>query len=166
MVPFNIFTTITVSIALVTALPVKELVGSYTISKRASGTLNGILPTSSPAYLPSFPFHGIEPLDPIPTGPITLTNVFKTSDYPPVWTAPDLDHPEVKAAVESIDWNFVPTCNPSGPLDEYDIQNDEVCWWTTTQCTTPKVSYLPADTKFCPEVGHFGLVSSVRNITR
>lgn len=167
MVTFSTFITIAASITLVIALPVNELDSSSitrTIYKRVSGTSDGILPTSSPTYLPSFPFHGIKPLNPIPTGPISLTNTFKTSDYPPVWTAPDLNHPEIQAAIQSIDWTHVPSCDPSGSPDAYDTQTDEACWWTTTQCTTPKVPYLPDDIKFCPKVGDFGLVRT--NINR
>jgi hypothetical protein len=159
MVVFSTFIVFAALITLVIALPISKPVGSFTTPTKATGTSNGILPMISPAYLPSFPFHGVKASSTIPTGPIPLTNTFKVRDYPPLWTAPDLNHPGVKAAINSIDWDYVPDFDPSsGTPDTYDIENDEACWWTASQCTTPNVPYLPEDIKFCPKVGDFGLV--------
>ncbi|CAO0792620.1 unnamed protein product [Mucor circinelloides] len=158
MVQLAIFSTIAASIALVAAGPINRgSSNATTTSTNATATSNGILATSSPAYLPSFPFHGITPLKPVPTGAITKNSSFKIADYPETWTQPDVNHPEVQAAIKAIDWAYVPKFKPRTEGMAYDGNKDEACWWTNTQCTTPKAKYLPADVKYCPKVGDFGL---------
>lgn len=174
MVQLTILSTITASIALVAAVPLSKTayinstsnttVTTASTSKRATSTSNGILANSSPAYLPSFPFNGVTPLNPVPTGAITKSSSFEADDYPEVWTQPDVSHPEVQAAIKSISWNHVPKWKPRTEDMEYDEDKDEACWWTNTQCTTPKATYLPDDVKFCPNVGDFGLVNITHKV--
>lgn len=150
MIKFYFFITLTVSIGFIAnALPVIE---------QRSPTQSGILPTSSPAFLPSFPYHGSTPLNPVPTGPIRSKSNLRKSSYPQPWTYPDVNHPEVRKAINAIDWNHVPNFAPRTMGMEYDEHLDEACWWTESQCTTPKVYYLPEDVKFCPNSQDFGLV--------
>jgi hypothetical protein len=76
--------------------------------------------------------------------------------YPTPWTKPDINHPEVQAAIKSIDWNFVPNSKIrekySGDLDfsHYNEQQDLDCWWSASNCVKPKISYLPPDLYTCP----------------
>ncbi|KAI7903726.1 uncharacterized protein BX663DRAFT_471752 [Cokeromyces recurvatus] len=120
----------------------------------------GVLANASPNYLPSFPYHGFKPLHPIPTGPIDISNrssIIKRENYPEPWVQPDVNHPEVQAAINSIAWNHVPNFTPRTANMEYDVGHDEACWWTKSGCTTPKVQELPMDTKYCKKIGDFGL---------
>ncbi|KAI8087013.1 uncharacterized protein B0P05DRAFT_533359 [Gilbertella persicaria] len=111
-----------------------------------SPTVQGILPVSSPAFLPPFPLHGVAPAS------------FNTANYPEPWRVPDTQHPEVQAAIRAIDWDYVPRFEPQHvDSAQYDSMTDEACWWSFTQCTRPKVSYLPDDVKTCPQPGDFGL---------
>lgn len=44
-------------------------------------------------------------------GPYNLTTTLDTTTlkgYPPTWESPDVNHPEVKAAIAKIDWTKVP----------------------------------------------------------
>lgn len=175
MVQLVILSTIATAITLVAAAPLSEsayinstsktIATTASTSKSATSTSNGILANSSPAYLPSFPFNGVTPLNPVPTGAITENSAFETDDYPEVWSQPDVSHPEVQAAIKAISWDHVPKWEPRTEDMEYDEDKDEACWWTNTQCTTPKATYLPDDVKFCPNVGDFGLVNITHKIT-
>ena len=126
-----------------------------------------ILPVSSPYYLPYFGVPDFTPKKETPRGPIERGTVsFDLQDYPDTWTNPSGDHPEVQAAVAAIDWNYVPnapirTAHGIGDLDmkDYDVKEDEHCWWSATGCFKPKVEYIPEDTHICSEPGDWGLVS-------
>jgi hypothetical protein len=172
MVQLAIFSTIAAAIALVVAVPLSESAyinsapkATATTSKKTTFTSDGFLANSSPAYLPSFLFNGITPLNPVPTGAILESSTFEIDDYPETWTQPDVSHPEVQAAIKAISWDHVPKWKPRTEDMEYDEDKDEACWWTNTQCTTPKATYLPEDVKFCPNVGDFGLVNIVCKVT-
>jgi hypothetical protein len=39
----------------------------------------------------------------------------------------------------------------------YDASKDPYCWWSDSNCVTPKVSYLPKDIYMCPNAGDWGL---------
>lgn len=156
MVKLAIFSSIAASIAIVSAVPVNG-----TAATNSSSTSSGILAMKSPSFLPNFPARSTEPLSPVPTGPITSNTSLKVEDYPEPWAAPDVKHAEVQAAIKAIDWTHVPKFAPRTAGMTYDDNKDEACWWTNTQCTTPKVSYLPEDVKYCPEVSDFGLVSYI-----
>lgn len=142
-----IFTTITFSILLVSAVPVTR-------------SSTGILPLKSPAYLPSFPAPKLTPKNPVPTGPLNYNIKFQNSHYPAAWSIPDTNHPSVKEAINSIDWSHVPKLQPRQQEESatLDPSKDYGCWWTSTLCTKPKVSYLPADVTYCKNPKDFGLV--------
>ena len=87
----------------------------------------------------------------------------KLQGYPEPWTSPSTTSPEVKAAYNAIDWSLVPKApvrkqksdgswvsNSDGPSDPY-------CWWSSTNCLKPKVSYLPQDLSTCDNDGDWGL---------
>ncbi|KAI9480751.1 MAG: hypothetical protein EXX96DRAFT_564053 [Benjaminiella poitrasii] len=163
MVHFTTLFTIASSLFLISsAVPISESKTSGTPTKHTiDGTKStGILPNASPSYLPSFPYHGFKPLHPVPTGPIDISNrasIIKRESYPQPWTQPDVNHPEVQAAIKSIAWDHVPNFNPRTKDMLYDAIVDEACWWTKSQCTAPKFHDLPSDTKYCKKVGDFGL---------
>lgn len=67
---------------------------------------------------------------------------------------------EYQALYNSINWNSAPKINPrtmaaTGGLDTtgYDVANDPDCWWTASQCTTPKAAGVLKDISACPEPG-------------
>lgn len=128
-----------------------------------SKTWTGIFPTSSPTYYPDFPFSGVEEQVPVPTGPLVRV-ALNVEPYPKLYTTADTTHPEIKAAIDSIDWDYVPNIpvRSSDSGDNYDYNEDPDCWWSQTECTTPKVSYLPKDVSYCTNPGDFGLVCSTR----
>lgn len=83
--------------------------------------------------------------------------------FPETWKAPPTDLAEVKAAYNSIDWTKVPNApirrqNPDGSwVSTSDGANDPYCWWSSSNCLTPRVSYLPPDLYTCPNKGDWGL---------
>lgn len=86
------------------------------------------------------------------------------SKYPEPWSKPDIDHEEVQAAINSIDWDLVPDANIRvlngfGDIDfaAYDENRDSDCWWSASNCKEPKVDYLPEDIYTCPHKGEWGL---------
>jgi hypothetical protein len=162
MTRIPLFSTIAASIILATsAVPLDNTATRSLVGRSPkSPTHSGILPSSSPAYLPDFPFHGVVPLNPVPTGPLDDNSDLDESSYPSPWEQPDVEDEEVQRAISAIDWDHVPDFpvrGEDGPGD-YDYDEDPACWWTYTQCGTPKASYLPDDVKFCPNKGDFGLV--------
>ncbi|KAI8387489.1 hypothetical protein BD560DRAFT_363104 [Blakeslea trispora] len=85
------------------------------------------------------------------------------SGYPEVWESPPTDHAEVKAVYNKIDWSKV----PKAPVRKFDKNGnwvsdsdgpkDPFCWWSSTTCVHPKVSYLPPDIYTCNSDGDWGL---------
>ncbi|KAI9277804.1 hypothetical protein BY458DRAFT_432697 [Sporodiniella umbellata] len=117
-----------------------------------------VLPVESPAYLPKFPFYSTRAMKPVPTGPI-LRKPLNTQHYPSLWMIPDTTHPEVKKAIKSIQWDFVPPLAPRPTQGNitYNDSKDPDCWWSRTECTIPKVKYLPPDIFQCEDRQDFGL---------
>jgi len=71
---------------------------------------------------------------------------------------------EYQALNNSINWNSVPNISPrtlgaNGALvtTGYDTVNDPDCWWTASQCTTPKAAGVLKDISACPEPETWGL---------
>lgn len=67
---------------------------------------------------------------------------------------------EYTALYNSINWSNAPniqprTMGPNGALvtTGYDTVNDPDCWWTATQCVTPKAPGVLKDISACPEPG-------------
>ncbi|KAF7724208.1 hypothetical protein EC973_001227 [Apophysomyces ossiformis] len=134
----------------------------------ASSTVGNYPPQSSPAWLSDVkPLPGNIQAYPandsaIPTGPFS-TSPISLQGYPQTWKSPPIDSPQVKAAINAIDWAKVPNitvrkAKSDGSVDMagYD-QSDPDCWWSATGCTEPKRKDVPADVKNCPQVGDWGL---------
>ena len=132
-------------------------------------TDTGILAQTSPAWLSSItPLAGNVQNVPasgaaIPTGALP-TVTLSTTDYPTPWEVPSTNSTEVQAAIAAIDWTKVPaapvrTANANGDLSftGYDANADPYCWWSDSNCVTPKVDYLPPDIYNCPNPGDWGL---------
>jgi hypothetical protein len=171
-----LFSTIAAAISLVAAIPLENAspvqqdasaavptgtTASSTSPSPISVTFSGILPSHSPTYLPSFPYNGHEKKSPTPTGALTYKPTFNVSSYPIPWDKPDLNNTEIQAAINSINWTYVPNIPPKNMTTDVTTYNsgaDPDCWWTVSTCGEPKLTYLPKDVKYCPKVGDFGLV--------
>ncbi|KAI8884401.1 carbohydrate esterase family 4 protein [Backusella circina FSU 941] len=116
--------------------------------------------TSTSVYLPQFQpkFPDVtNPTDVVTSynaGPYDNAATFSTSSalkgyYPAVGSVPTADQAEVQAVYQAIDWTKVPAATTG--------DNDPLCYWTNTQCTQPKVSYLPPDVSKCNNKGEWGL---------
>ncbi|KAI7903099.1 chitin deacetylase 2 [Cokeromyces recurvatus] len=90
------------------------------------------------------------------------------SEWPTVWdiaTSNGINKsPEFQALYNSIDWTKVPNIpvrklTAAGGLDMtgYDAVNDPDCWWSSSQCKTPKTAGINADLYACPEPDVWGL---------
>ncbi|KAI8373525.1 chitin deacetylase [Choanephora cucurbitarum] len=155
MLNTKITTCIILSLSLIHGLPRSH---STLQARGVTLTSSNILPMHSPAFLPKFPPLNLKPVQPPPTGPIQRISRLRRQDYPENWVSPDIQHPEVQAAIKSIDWEHVPKLKPQTSGDSnYDTDQDKACWWTRSQCTTPKVNYLPEDVSACPRRGDFAL---------
>ncbi|CAO3687393.1 unnamed protein product [Umbelopsis vinacea] len=131
-------------------------------------TSGGILPQTSPAWLSSVtPIAGNVQAVPagsaVPTGALPAVTL-NAANYPTPWEVPPTNSSEVQAAIAAIDWTKVPaaptrTANAAGDLTftGYDATTDPYCWWSDSNCVTPKVDYLPADIYNCPNPGDWGL---------
>ncbi|PHZ13500.1 glycoside hydrolase/deacetylase [Rhizopus microsporus ATCC 52813] len=139
-----------------------------TTSSSATSTTDGILAVQSPTWLPDFPVpSGVN--SGYPTGAPNITDslsrtTLNLSAYPEPWGEPSTTHPEIKAVIKAIDWSKVPKApvrkaKSNGDLDMagYDASKDPYCWWSDSNCVTPKVSYLPKDIYMCPNAGDWGL---------
>jgi len=93
----------------------------------------------------------------------TLVQSSTLTGYPPVWTIPPTNSPEVVAAIAAIDWTKVPKIPPkkfdanSNPIVTGYAASDPDCWWSDTNCDVPKQTYLPPDIWYCPRPGDWGL---------
>lgn len=87
---------------------------------------------------------------------------YKLKGYPEPFEIPDVNHPEVKAAVAQIDWSLVPKApirkqNKAGDFQpDTDGDKDPYCWWTDTNCVKPKIN-IPEDLHSCQKKGDWGL---------
>ncbi|KAI7896979.1 uncharacterized protein EV154DRAFT_475777 [Mucor mucedo] len=85
------------------------------------------------------------------------------SGYPNPWEAPSTTSAEVKAAYNLINWSKVPKApvrkqKSNGDwVSDSDGDSDPYCWWSSTNCLSPKASYLPDDIYTCPKKGDWGL---------
>ncbi|KAI8394321.1 uncharacterized protein BYT42DRAFT_487665 [Radiomyces spectabilis] len=126
------------------------------------------LPQTSPAYLSNItkPSGVVDSYNfgPYNTSATLSHEPLNLKNYPKPWGKPDPKHPEVQAAMKTINWDKVPKAptrkgKSNGDLitDNYDEDKDPYCWWSDTNCVKPKVSYLPEDIYMCPNVGDWGL---------
>lgn len=85
------------------------------------------------------------------------------SGYPNAWEAPSTTSAEVKAAYNLINWSKVPKApvrkqkSNGAWVSDSDGDSDPYCWWSSTNCISPKASYLPDDIYTCPKKGDWGL---------
>lgn len=117
-------------------------------------------PSTTSGYLPQFQpkFPDItDPTDVVTSynsGPYDNAATFSASSplkghYPEPNTIATATQAEVQAVYQAIDWTKVPAATKG--------DNDPLCYWTNSQCTQPKVSYLPADVSKCNNRGEWGL---------
>lgn len=125
--------------------------------------------TFAPQTSPIFPGLNLSKshnsLDRIDLNGKTLsTKPLDLKQYPIPWARPDVHHPQVKAAIKSIDWTLVPkskvrTYNSDGGMifDSYNYDQDPDCWWSATNCVSPKIKNVPKDIYTCPNRDEWGL---------
>ncbi|CAO3614620.1 unnamed protein product [Cunninghamella echinulata] len=130
---------------------------------------NNYLPQQSPAWLPKFATpsnvnNGYTSTNSINTDAALDKTTLNINNYPEPWSAATVNHPEVKAVIDALDWSKVPNIKPSKAdkngnvvFDGYDDAKDPNCWWSDTNCVKPKVNYIPEDIYYCPTAGDFGL---------
>ncbi|CEG69863.1 hypothetical protein RMATCC62417_05859 [Rhizopus microsporus] len=130
----------------------------------ATSTKNSYLPQVSPSFPNVKPPTGaVTSYNPGPYDTSSSLSTEKLKGYPEPWSSPDTNHPEVQAAYKKIDWSKVPKApvrkqNSNGEwVSNSDGPNDPYCWWSSTNCVSPKVSYLPPDVYECPNKGDWGL---------
>lgn len=122
----------------------------------------------APQFSPTFP--GLTTPSGIVTsynaGPYDTTTTLSTTPltgFPESWVAPDPNNAEVQAVYNKIDWSKVPKApvrkqNSDGSwVSTSDGASDPYCWWSSTNCVTPKASYLPPDIYTCNNKGDWGL---------
>ncbi|KNC98727.1 uncharacterized protein SPPG_06405 [Spizellomyces punctatus DAOM BR117] len=95
------------------------------------------------------------------------TSGIDATKYPTPWTTATsngvLNTPEFQAVYNGIDWTKVPNIPPKNwTADGAAVTTgysatDPDCWWTATQCTTPKHPNILADIVACPEPGTWGI---------
>lgn len=143
------------------------------VNAQSNKTLSAPPAQTSPSYLSDVvPLTGNVKAYPgsnatIPTGALpSLT--FNATGYPTTWKTPPVDSPEVKAAINSIDWGLVPNAtvrkadsNGDLSMSGYDSNSDPDCWWSASGCVQSKNPIIPPDYYRCPNVGEWGLVSSL-----
>ncbi|KAI7865572.1 hypothetical protein BDF14DRAFT_1823265 [Spinellus fusiger] len=94
--------------------------------------------------------------------------VVNKNEWPNIWDIATSNNmntsQEFQTLYNSIDWTKVPqvpirTIGPTGGLNlqGYDTNNDPYCWWSATQCCTPKSPGINPDVRNCPEPSTWGL---------
>jgi len=99
----------------------------------------------------------------IKAGPLPKTT-FKLdlTSYPEPNKQPPVNHPEVQEVLKHLDFSKIPNSKPrivkDWVFDMKDYSRDDPdCWWSSSLCKKPKVSYLPEDISICPNKGTWGL---------
>ncbi|CAO3621367.1 unnamed protein product [Cunninghamella blakesleeana] len=132
----------------------------------SSSTSDGLLPQSSPTWLPNFTRpsnvnNGYTNTNQIDTNATLSRTTLNTTDYPEPWSPATTDHPEVQAVYNSIDWSKVPNATVHQVNKDGSVivtgGADDYCWWSSSNCIQPKVNYLPQDVYYCPTAGDWGL---------
>lgn len=145
--------------------------GSLAAPTSTTSTNSSITTTQAfaPQFSPSFPNINVssEAKSYYNSGPLDVNSTLSKETlnlkaYPEAWKSPDPNHSEVQAVIKQIDWNYVPKASVrkmrNGDIDQtgYDYDKDPDCWWTSTNCVSPRVNYLPQDFYTCPK-GEWGL---------
>ncbi|CAO3610944.1 unnamed protein product [Mucor hiemalis] len=131
----------------------------------ATITASGYAPQFSPVFpgVSGTPSGAVTSYNPGPYDTTTTLSTARLEGFPDTWKIPSTTSAEVKAAINSIDWNKVPKApvrkqKADGSwVSDSDGPKDPYCWWSSTNCLTPKVSYLPPDLYTCPNKGDWGL---------
>jgi hypothetical protein len=122
----------------------------------------------APQFSPTFP-NLAEPSGVVTSynpGPYDTETPLSTkilAGFPGPWSQPDTNSAEVTAAYNAIDWTIVPNApirgrNSDGSwVSNSDGPDDPYCWWSSTNCVTPKSPDLPPDLYTCPHQGDWGL---------
>lgn len=127
-------------------------------------------PSSTTEYIaqfsPAFPSMAaatgvVTSYNPGPYNTSAALETYTLKGYPEPWSAPDTKHPEVQAAYKKIDWSLVPKApvrkqTSKGFVPDTDGDKDPYCWWSDTNCVTPKIN-IPKDIYECPTKGDWGL---------
>lgn len=129
-----------------------------TIKKRS------LAPQISPTF-PSFPTPSnvVTSYNPGPYDTSATLSTQTLSGFPTTWIPADTTSKEVVDMYNKIDWTKVPKApvrkqNADGSwVSTSDGASDPYCWWSSTNCVTPKASYLPSDIYTCPTQGDWGL---------
>lgn len=123
----------------------------------------------APQISPSFPSSMPTPTNVVTSynsGPYDTSTTLSTkplTGFPTTWVPADTTSQEVKDMYNKIDWTKVPNApvrkqNADGSwVSTSDGASDPYCWWSSTNCVTPKASYLPKDIYTCPNKGDWGL---------
>lgn len=96
-------------------------------------------------------------------GPLQTGSIILDKDaYPVLNKQPPVDHPEVQAVLDVLDFSQIPPA-PTRQVKNWvlDINDysrtDPDCWWSASLCKKPKVTYIPEDISYCPNQGDWGL---------
>jgi hypothetical protein len=90
------------------------------------------------------------------------------AEWPSIWETATTNgmntSAEFTAIYGGIDWTKAPSIpvrkvTADGGLDftNYSATSDPDCWWSSSLCTTPKITDVNADIDHCPEPETFGL---------
>ncbi|KAI8970370.1 hypothetical protein BDF20DRAFT_980158 [Mycotypha africana] len=99
-------------------------------------------------------------------GPYTISRFLSHEPlrgFPVTWNQPDPLNVEVQAIYNKIDWSKVPSAPvrqqyPNGTwVSISDGPTDPYCWWSSTNCVSPKSEYIPNDIYTCQHDGDWGL---------
>ncbi|KAI9486996.1 MAG: hypothetical protein EXX96DRAFT_517414 [Benjaminiella poitrasii] len=134
-----------------------------TITTTTATSTTSYIPQKSPIF-PSMP-AATDVVTSYNYGPYNLSDTLPTytlTGYPETWKTPSTKSDEVKAAIAQIDWSLVPDApvrkqNKKGDfVPNTDGSKDPYCWWSDTNCLTPKIA-IPEDYHECPREGDWGL---------
>ncbi|KAI7903776.1 uncharacterized protein BX663DRAFT_432658 [Cokeromyces recurvatus] len=116
-------------------------------------------PKNSNQVVKSFPLDSD-----IKAGPLSVNqNILNVNLYPEVNKQPSPNHPEIEDVIKQLDFTKIPNIEPRKVKDwvvdikGYDLSKDPDCWWSSSLCKKPKLSYLPDDIYVCPQKGDWGL---------
>ncbi|KAI8990313.1 hypothetical protein BDB01DRAFT_833328 [Pilobolus umbonatus] len=115
-----------ISLFLITAVLTYALPANLEITRSYVTRDQFILPFKNPTYYPKCLFHGTNPPNPVPTGPLhRIDNYLKSKHFPRPWSNPDTSHPGVQEAIKSINWDYVPCFSPRNQNEVYDHTYDD-----------------------------------------
>jgi hypothetical protein len=131
----------------------------------ATSTSSGLVAQVSPVFPSSMtkPTGVVTEYNPDQFDKTTPLSNERLKGYPSTWESPPTNTAEVKAVYNSIDWSKVPKApvrkqkSDGSWVSTSDGPSDPYCWWSSTNCKKPKVSYLPEDVYTCPNQGDWGL---------